>query len=156
MPESSSPAVRAGLDGKPLFVQGIAHLHRAVQVVTLADKNERENEPCQAAQQDGGMVMEHYVRAIRRICSKEPFPQPAANRNHQRGENDEYIAQNPKHANARAFALRARPLSEQQRFPGRNSSRPLVAKRFRSPEVAIDVPAKAREAAEVYYTLPLG
>ncbi len=106
------PRREAGLDRKPLFVQSIAHLHRAVQVVTLAHKNERKNEPCQAAQQDGGMVMEHYVRAVRRICSKKPFPQPAANRNHQGSEDDQNIAQNPKHPNARAFSLCARPLPD--------------------------------------------
>ncbi len=36
------PCRHAGLDGEPLFVQSIAHLHRAIQVITLADQNERK------------------------------------------------------------------------------------------------------------------
>ncbi len=79
------PGCQAGLNGEPLFVQSIAHLHRAVKMVTLADKNERKHEPSQAAEQDSGVAMEHHIRAVRRIGSKKPFTKPAANRNHQRG-----------------------------------------------------------------------
>ena len=94
------------------------------------------------------MVMEHHVGVVGRICSKKPFTQPAANRNHQRGQDDEHIAQNPQHANAGAFALGFGGLD--RNVPGRSSSRPLVAKRLRSPDVAIDIPARAREAAKVH------
>ena len=103
------PRSEAGLDRQALFVQSIAHLHRAVQVITLADQNQRENEPPQAAKQDRGMVVEHDIGAVGRICSKQPFPKPAANRNHQGGQDDDYIAQNPQHTNPCAFTLGVRP-----------------------------------------------
>ena len=49
--------------------------------------------------------MEHDIRVIWRIRCKEPFAQPATNRNHQRDQNDNDITQHPKSDDARAFAL---------------------------------------------------
>ncbi len=89
-------------------MQGIAHLHWAIQVVPLADKNERENKPSQTAEQDGGMRMEHYIGTVGRVRSKKPLTEPATNGDHQSAENDDYIAQNPKRPNAHVPALRVR------------------------------------------------
>ena len=101
------------------------------------------------------MGMEHDIGAVGRIGSKKPFAQPATNRDHQRGQNDDYITQHPQRANARAFALSVRPLWDRY-VPGRSSSRPFVAKRFRSPDVAMDVPGRSsRRLQKCTYTLPL-
>src|ERR1700677_2354939 len=89
-------------------MQSIAHLHGAVEVITPADKNERENKPCQAAEKDGWVGMEHHVGPVGRVRSEEPLTEPAANRDHQRAQNNDYIPQNPKHADAHIFAVGVR------------------------------------------------
>ena len=85
-------------------MEGIARLHWAVQVVTPADKNERENKPCQTAEKDGWVGMEHHIGSVGRVRSKKPLTEPATDRDHQRAQNDDYIAQNPKRANAQVLA----------------------------------------------------
>ncbi len=72
------------------------------------------------------MGMEHEIGAIGRIGSKESFAKPAANRDHQRGQNDDYISQHAERGNARPFALRARTMLSSLRFlaavpPGHSS-----------------------------------
>lgn len=50
------------------------------------------------------MGMEHHIRSVGRVRSKKPLTEPATNRDHQRAQNDDYISQNPKRANAHIFA----------------------------------------------------
>ena len=73
----------AGLNCKALLVQSVAHLHRAIQMIAAIDKNEREDEPDKSTDQAGGMTVKHCIGAIWRISRKEPFAQPATNRDYQ-------------------------------------------------------------------------
>ena len=72
------------------------------------------------------MVMEHYIGAVGRIGSKESFTKPAANRDHQRGQNDHNVSQHAERGNARPFAYESSDDVEPLRFlaavpPGRLS-----------------------------------
>jgi hypothetical protein len=99
-PDNKSPAVIQAWMVRRCSCRVLRICIGPYKVVALADQNERENEPCQTAEQNRWVGMEHHIRSVGRIRSKKPLTEPATNRDHQRAQNNDYISQHPKRANA--------------------------------------------------------
>ncbi len=56
------------------------------------------------------MAVIHLVGAVSRVGSKQAFAQPPANGDHERGQNNDHVSQNPQQASPRALSLRVRPV----------------------------------------------